>query len=220
MFKMGLLIHLDTSNTSYGQKKGRKSNWQFESWPLKVGNWFNFLACRWFATCHWKAFNESYNFVSDLIPIGGLHTKLWGPKIEGVPTLGISRFPFGSPETKCHLDVGLMERHKIYYEGEGGGLPKSGPWWVLWVRVYTWFVLTPNMPQLCISQLVVWFVQARVSNWCLSLFLIPIPELQHALYPQSATSQGACPNSLLFCCFHLRLTFESIKEIGSASLHF
>jgi len=30
--------HLDTSNTSYGQKKGRKSNWQFDSQPLKVGN--------------------------------------------------------------------------------------------------------------------------------------------------------------------------------------
>jgi hypothetical protein len=25
------------------------------------------------------------------------------------------------------------------------------------------------------------------------------------------------PNSLLFRCFHFRLTFESIKELGSAS---
>jgi len=38
-----------------------------------------------------------------------------------VPTLGISGLPFGSPRTKCHLDVGLMERHKVYYKGEGGG---------------------------------------------------------------------------------------------------
>jgi hypothetical protein len=37
------------------------------------------------------------------------------------------------------------------------------------------------------------------------------------LYPQSATSKGACPYSLLFRCFHLKLTFESIKELGSAS---
>jgi len=42
----------------------------------------------------------------------------------GVPTLGISRLPFGSPGTKCHLDVGLVERHKIYYKGEGGGFPQ------------------------------------------------------------------------------------------------
>jgi hypothetical protein len=32
--------------------------------------------------------------------------------------------PNGSPKTKCHLDVGLMERHKVYYKGEGGGFPQ------------------------------------------------------------------------------------------------
>ncbi len=30
----------------------------------------------------------------------------------------------GSPKTKCHLDVGLVERHIIYYKGEGGGFPQ------------------------------------------------------------------------------------------------
>jgi len=30
---------------------------------------------------------------------------------------------FKTPRTKCHLDVGLVERHIIYYKGEGGGLP-------------------------------------------------------------------------------------------------
>jgi hypothetical protein len=38
--------------------------------------------------------------------------------------LAILGLPFGSPETKCHLDVGLMERRKIYYKGEGGGFPQ------------------------------------------------------------------------------------------------
>jgi len=42
----------------------------------------------------------------------------------GVPSLGISGLPFGSPETKCHLDVGLVEKHKVYYKGEGGGFPQ------------------------------------------------------------------------------------------------
>jgi hypothetical protein len=50
---------------------------------------------------------------------------LWGPKIAKVPTLGISRLPNGSPGTKCHLDVDLMERHRVYYKGEGGGFPPS-----------------------------------------------------------------------------------------------
>jgi len=47
-----------------------------------------------------------------------------GLKVEGVPNLGILKLPFGSPETKCHLDVGLVERHKVYYKGEGGGFPQ------------------------------------------------------------------------------------------------
>jgi hypothetical protein len=41
-----------------------------------------------------------------------------------VPTLGISGLPFGSLGTKCHLDVSLVERHKVYYKGEGGGFPQ------------------------------------------------------------------------------------------------
>ncbi len=31
---------------------------------------------------------------------------------------------FESPETKCHLDAGLVERHRVYYKGEGGGFPQ------------------------------------------------------------------------------------------------
>jgi hypothetical protein len=53
-----------------------------------------------------------------------LHEELWGPKIVGIPILAISRLPFGTPGTKCHLDVGLMERHRVYYKGEGGGFPQ------------------------------------------------------------------------------------------------
>jgi len=41
-----------------------------------------------------------------------------------VPFLGISGLPFGSPGTKCHLDVGLVEKHKVHYKGEGGGFPQ------------------------------------------------------------------------------------------------
>ncbi len=71
-----------------------------------------------------KALNKSYNVALDLISIRGLHTKLWGPKVVGVLTLPISGLPFGSLGRKCHLDVRLMERHKVYYKGEGGGFPQ------------------------------------------------------------------------------------------------
>jgi len=80
--------------------------------------------CRWPATYCWKALNEGYNFVLNLISIKGLHTKLWDPKVVRDPTLAISRLPLGSPGTKSHLDVGLVERHKVYYKREGGGFPQ------------------------------------------------------------------------------------------------
>jgi len=66
-----------------------------------------------------------------------LHTKLWGPKIAGVPTFTISGLPLGSPRTKSHLDVGLVERHKLYYKGERGGFPQ--------VRAMMSFV-SPSLP--------------------------------------------------------------------------
>jgi len=50
---------------------------------------------------------------------------------------------------------------------------------------------------------------------CLSFFFVPSRSFSMPLYPQSVTSQGACPNSLFFRCFHFRLTFESIKEFES-----
>ncbi len=86
-------------------KEGQESNWQFDSWPLKVTNCPNFLACRWRAIYHWKDLNKGYNFALNFILIEGLHTKLWAPKVAGVQTLG----------------AGPMARHKVYYKGEGGG---------------------------------------------------------------------------------------------------
>jgi hypothetical protein len=47
-----------------------------------------------------------------------------GPKVARIPTLAISKLPLGSPETKSHLDVNLVERHKVDYKGEGGGFPQ------------------------------------------------------------------------------------------------
>jgi hypothetical protein len=44
---------------------------------------------------------------------------------------------FGNFWTKCHLDVGLMERHKVYYKGEGGGFPQ------VWVVVS---LVSPSLP--------------------------------------------------------------------------
>ncbi len=60
------MSHLDICNTTYGWKKGRESNWQFDSQPLKVENQPDPRVCRWSATHHWKALKESYKFASAL----------------------------------------------------------------------------------------------------------------------------------------------------------
>jgi hypothetical protein len=99
--------------------------WPKERLGVKLVVWLpDSLAFRWHATYHWKDLDKGYNGFLDLISIKGLHIKLWGPKVTGVSTLGILGLPFGSLETKCHLDVGLVKRHIIYYKGEGGGFPQ------------------------------------------------------------------------------------------------
>jgi hypothetical protein len=173
--KWACMTHLDIWNTSYGQKKGRESNWQFDSRPLKVRNRPDFLTCRWRARYRWKALNKGYNVSSNLISIRGLHTKLWAPKVAKVPTLAILGLPLENPDTKCHLNVGFVERRRSYYKGEGGGFPQ--------VRVVVnlvnlscpWLVLTPKVFQLCTNHFVL-VLQAYVSKWSLLTLPNPIPK--------------------------------------------
>ncbi len=80
--------------------------------------------------------------------------KLWAPKVTGCPTLANSGFPLESPWTKCHLDVGLVERHKVYYKGEGGGFPQVWAMVSLVSPSCPWLVLAPKVLQLCINHLV------------------------------------------------------------------
>ncbi len=68
--------HSDICSTCYVQKKGWKSNWQFDSRPLKVENQPDFVVCRESATHCWKALKESYTFASDLVPIEGLSKEI------------------------------------------------------------------------------------------------------------------------------------------------
>jgi len=109
-----------------------------------------------------KISRQDYNFALNLISIKGLHAKLWGPKVAGVPTLAIS--------TKCHLDVGLVERHKVTYKGEGGGFPQVQAMVSLVSPSCPWFVLAPKVLQLCTNHFVlvlcrsVWIVYACHSS--------------------------------------------------------
>ncbi len=122
----------------------------------------------------WKAFNKGYNFVSNLISIGGLYAKLWRPKFVKVPTLAISGLPLGSPGTKSHLNVGPMGSHRVYYKGEGD-FPQVQVVVSLVCVSCPWLVLTPKVLKLCTNHLVlvlckpVWISEAcqfiLVPSW-------------------------------------------------------
>jgi len=103
------MSHLDICSTSYGKKKGRESNWQFDSRPLEVGNRPDLNVWRWSAMHRWKDLNKSYNFALDLIPIRGLRKELWTHKLPGVQIGTVSGLLLGSPRTKSHSDVGALE---------------------------------------------------------------------------------------------------------------
>jgi hypothetical protein len=70
---------------SYGQKKGRESNWQFDSRPLKVKNRprpnIRFECATW----RWKDLDKGYNFGLDLVAIQLCSRELWPFKVSGVP---------------------------------------------------------------------------------------------------------------------------------------
>jgi hypothetical protein len=70
------MSHLDICSPSYEQKKGRESNWQFDSRPLKVRNRpvpdVRFESATW----RWKALFKGYNFDLDLVPIEGRGEEL------------------------------------------------------------------------------------------------------------------------------------------------
>ncbi len=181
--KWHYIAHLDIWNTSYDQKKGHESNWQFDSRPLKVNNWPNFLLFRQHVTYRWKALDEGYNFALDLIAIKGLNVKLCAPKAARVLSVKISGLPFGSLGTKSHLDVTPMERCKIYCNVEGDGFPQVWAMVSLVSPSCPWLILAPKMFQLCTKHLVlvlcrfVWVVEA-----C-QFFLVPFRSSSMPIYP-------------------------------------
>jgi len=141
-WKWPRMSHLDICSTSYGRKKGRELNWQFDSRPQKVKNRPDSGACRWSATHHWKAFEESYNFGLDLVPIQVWGEKLWAPKVSGVQTETVLGLHFGSPGKKSHLDASPAKSCREYYMGEGGGFPRV---WAVMSQV------SPRSPVSCLN---------------------------------------------------------------------
>jgi hypothetical protein len=121
---------------------------QFRLPTSKVRNRPEILGCRKRATYHWKGLDDTYNFASDGISIEGLLRKLWGFKVAGVQSCAILGLPrgslklrdFGTPTRESRDKKAIWmppPRRAAEYtiRGKVVASPKSGPWWVLCVRV-------------------------------------------------------------------------------------
>ncbi len=127
----------------------------------------------------------------------------------------ISRLPFGSPETKSHLDVAFVESCRVYYKG--------GRWWFPPTLGHgescvcpscSWFVLAPKVLQLCTNHFVlVWCRSLWVSEAC-HFFLVSSRSFSTPLYPSIVLrARERAPTLCPFVVFSLRLTFEPFKEL-------
>jgi hypothetical protein len=145
----------------------------------------------------------------------GLHLKLWRPKVMGVPTLVISGLPLGGPKTKSHLDVGPVERCRVYYKGEGGGFPQVWAMVNLVCPCCPWFVLAPKVLQLYTNHLMLVFCRSLWVSEACQLFLVPSWSSNTPLYPSKVLRAGErAPTLYSFVVLCLGFTFESFKELG------
>jgi hypothetical protein len=169
--KWARIAHLDIWNTSYGQKKAQELNSQdsasFDSRPLKVGNRPKILDCRKRATYRWKGLDETYNFALDSESIEGLLRKLWSFKVVGVPKMR----DFGTPtresrESRDEMAIWMPPPRRVTeytIRGKVVASPRSGPWWVLCVRVARGLSQHHRDPEWILYTLC-GFMQARVSE--------------------------------------------------------
>jgi hypothetical protein len=121
--------------------------WPNEGSEVKLPIWFSTIksrdspwipSCRWRATYHWKALDKGYNLALDLTLIRGLHIMLWAFEVAGVPILGVLG----------QNDIWVLAPWPCIVNtirGKVVASPKSGLWWVSWVRVCMWFVRAPKV---------------------------------------------------------------------------
>jgi hypothetical protein len=93
--------------------------------------------------------------------------------------------------------------------------PKSGPWWVLWVRVCPWLILAPKCSDYALTNLLFSLWRSVLVSVYLSFFLVSSRSCSMPFYPQSATSQGACPTLYISTIFTLDSHLSLSKSLGA-----
>ncbi len=117
------------------------------------------------------------------------------------------------------LDVGPVERCRVYYKGEGGGFPQVRAVVSLVCSCCPWFVVAPKVLQLHTNHLV--WVLCRpmwVSEVC-QLFLVPSRSSNMPLYPLNWCELRNVPQFLLLSMFSTWIHIWVFQWVGSASLN-
>jgi len=124
----------------------------------------------------------------------------------------------GVPGEKSHLNVGPMERCRVYYKGKGGGFPQVRAMISLVCMCCPWFVLTPKVFELCTNHLV-WVVcrPVWVSEAC-QLFLLPSRSSNTPLYPSKCCELKSVPRLLPLPLSCTWTHFWVPQGVGSASV--
>jgi hypothetical protein len=148
--------------------------WPKEGSGVKLAVWFpttKSWESLWFpcvqgrATYRWKDLDKGYIFVVNLRSKWGLKRSYGPPKSWESQFWKFRDSNLGVQGQNDIWMLALWPCTKNTIRGKVLVSLKSGPRWILWIRVCPWLVRAPNVLQLCTNQLVVWFVQVRVSNW-------------------------------------------------------
>jgi hypothetical protein len=141
------MSHSDIYSTSYGRKKGQKSNWQFDSRPLKVRNRPDPDVCRWSATHRWKALKENTSLLQT-----SFQSEVWARSYECPKSREYKPGQFWD----SHLGVARQKAIWMWPPWSGAeyiiwgkvvASPESGSWWVKWIHSCPWLVLAPRVFQ-------------------------------------------------------------------------
>jgi len=140
-----------------------------------------------------------------------------GPQSHGSPNIGnFGRVPSGSLGTKCHLDVGPVGSHKVYYKGEGGGFPQVRAMVNLVSPSRPRLVLAPKVLQLCTNHLVLVLCKpVWVSEAC-QFFLVPPRSFSTPLYPSKVLWVKECASTpCSFVIFSLDWHLNPLRSLGA-----
>ncbi len=163
--KWPCMSHLDICSTGSGRKKGRESNWQFDSWPLKVGNRPDPGGAGEVRHTVGKLSMRTTSLLqtSSQSEVGARSYE--HPKSRESKPGQFRDSTLGVPgKSAIWMQVRRWDTKNTIW-GKVAASPESKLWWVKWVQCCPWLVPTLKGCRMSSNQLVSWFwMQDRITK--------------------------------------------------------